>query len=760
VDSGKTILASIKTGHTRVEAVVYSPDTGMLATAGFDESFTIGLGHCSVKVWDAKTEKLITTLNGHTDTVSCLAWGAELISGSADHWIRVWNTSTWEQIICLDEHSAGVTAIAIYDRILASASHDKTARLWNLDNGQPISSPLKHADTVSCVSFSADGQLVATGCHDHNVYAWTIIKDTSSRAARRSRNLKYSNDGDNPLSDADATQHSVQQVKDATEVSLEWLQTLRGQDWLRTRMGRDWLQTQGGQYMLQTERGREWLRRDGKDWLETPGGQDWLQTQGGQDWLQLPDGQDWLQTQERREPSSLHNPYSPPITSEPKWQENQGGQVWPQGQFSAYDDMPPLTEARMPQPQNGEWLGTRPGQAWQNTQGRRELVQPGSWRDWLSSREWLQTQAGQDWLQTEAGKDWLNGPNGQDWLQTLGGRDWLQTQSARGWLQSQSGRDWLWTQGGRGWLQTQGGRDWLNASSGQIWLQTQNGRDWLQTQGGRDWLDASDGQDWLQTQSGRDWLQIRNGRDWLQSRSGQDWLQTQNGRDWLRTQCARDWLQTQSGRDWLRSQGGRGWLQTQGGRDLLQTQGGRDWLDTSSGQDWLQTQSGQEWLLAQGGQDWLQTQSGRDWLQRLHGQAWQSTFASWQGRSQPDADVAPHVSPRPWLGFFSRRAPNPRAAAQKDKLRHTAQPPNTRAATQAQPKQDHSQAGAPSLSPLPLNLHAAVATTTPPLMPPPLAIGNLTIIDTPDAPKRQAGCWTRFWSCSCCTSTKSSDGFH
>jgi WD40 repeat protein len=59
-------------------------------------------------------------------------------------------------------------------RILASASWDKTARLWNLENGQPIGSPLQHADYVNCVSFSADGKLLATGCSDKNAYLWDI----------------------------------------------------------------------------------------------------------------------------------------------------------------------------------------------------------------------------------------------------------------------------------------------------------------------------------------------------------------------------------------------------------------------------------------------------------------------------------------------------------------------------------------------------------------------------------------------------------
>ncbi|KAG2344619.1 WD40 repeat-like protein [Suillus weaverae] len=47
-------------------------------------------------------------------------------------------------------------------------------QLWNLDNGQPIGSPLQHAESVDHVSFSEDGKLLATGCRDKNAYTWDI----------------------------------------------------------------------------------------------------------------------------------------------------------------------------------------------------------------------------------------------------------------------------------------------------------------------------------------------------------------------------------------------------------------------------------------------------------------------------------------------------------------------------------------------------------------------------------------------------------
>jgi WD40 repeat protein len=186
VDSGETmpepiknILASIETGHDAVFAVVYSPDTTLIATGGRDGPETEELIECSVKIWDAKTGRLVATLKGHTDLVLCLAWtkdGKTLVSGSWDSSIRIWNTTNWKQTAVLEEHTSWVFAIAISpnDHILASASLDNTARLWNLENGQPISSPIQHPESVLCVSFSAGGKRLATGCDDNNAYIWDV----------------------------------------------------------------------------------------------------------------------------------------------------------------------------------------------------------------------------------------------------------------------------------------------------------------------------------------------------------------------------------------------------------------------------------------------------------------------------------------------------------------------------------------------------------------------------------------------------------
>ncbi|KAG1866046.1 WD40-repeat-containing domain protein [Suillus subluteus] len=126
-------------------------------------------------------------------------------------------------------------------------------------------------------------------------------------------------------------------------------------------------------------------------------------------------------------------------------------------------------------------------------------------------------------------------------------------------------------------------------------------------------------------------------------------------------------------------------------------------------------------------------------------------FSSFFRRSRPDSDVAPHLSPRPWLGFFSRRAPSARTVGQRKSRLYVAPAPNTKATSKGQLKQHPNKSGA-----LPLSLlrpQAADASTTSPLAPRPAVTTPVDVASTLDGSIREAGCCTRFWSCVCCAST-------
>jgi len=175
VKSGDTVLGPIKTGHP-VYAVIYSPDTTKIATADYNDSSLL-------KIWDAKTGNLLSTIKLHHHVFS-LAWTSDqkkLITGS-NFSIRIFDTATWQQIAILEGHTDLVESLSLFqnDRLLASGSYDKTARLWNLDTNLPVGAPIQHEHMVRSAAISADGKQLVTGCHDFNAYVWdihTTLKD-------------------------------------------------------------------------------------------------------------------------------------------------------------------------------------------------------------------------------------------------------------------------------------------------------------------------------------------------------------------------------------------------------------------------------------------------------------------------------------------------------------------------------------------------------------------------------------------------------
>jgi WD40 repeat protein len=176
VETGETILRVGPLELTNMHTAVYSPDKTMIATGG--RASDIGF----IKIFDPNTGKLVKNLEPTvSEVVYSLTWpedGKTLISGSDNGKIKIWNTTTWHQIAVLTGHTSTVDDVAVSPngRILASASWGPggTMRLWNLENGEPISSPIQSDNGVHCVSFSADGKLLATGCCDGNAYTWDV----------------------------------------------------------------------------------------------------------------------------------------------------------------------------------------------------------------------------------------------------------------------------------------------------------------------------------------------------------------------------------------------------------------------------------------------------------------------------------------------------------------------------------------------------------------------------------------------------------
>jgi WD40 repeat protein len=121
------------------------------------------------------------TLGGHEKGVYGVSFSADgkmVASASGDKTVKLWDTSTGKQIKTLSGHTNGVWGVSFSadGKMVASASHDKTVKLWDTSTGKQIKTLSGHTDAVYGVSFSADGKMVASASGDKTVKLW----DTST----------------------------------------------------------------------------------------------------------------------------------------------------------------------------------------------------------------------------------------------------------------------------------------------------------------------------------------------------------------------------------------------------------------------------------------------------------------------------------------------------------------------------------------------------------------------------------------------------
>jgi WD40 repeat protein/serine/threonine protein kinase len=139
-----------------VNDLAFSLDGRQLATASQDQT---------IKMWDTSTGQELKTLRGHTGGVGRVAFtpdGQRLVSSSNDQTIRIWDVSTGLERSCLKGHTDTVVAVAINSEgtRLASADSSGAIKLWDVET-QQSARPLEPPDSASSVAFRSDGQILA-----------------------------------------------------------------------------------------------------------------------------------------------------------------------------------------------------------------------------------------------------------------------------------------------------------------------------------------------------------------------------------------------------------------------------------------------------------------------------------------------------------------------------------------------------------------------------------------------------------------------
>jgi len=156
-------------GHTGgVTSVAFSPNGEQLLTGSMDKT---------IRVWNANLGSESQILTGHTDGVLSVVFspdGQRVFSGSLDATAKLWDVGSGRELRTLRGHTGGVSSVAFswFGQRVVTGSADTTAKVWNIDSGEALLTLTGHENGVRSVVFSPDGEQLLTGSMDTTAKLW------------------------------------------------------------------------------------------------------------------------------------------------------------------------------------------------------------------------------------------------------------------------------------------------------------------------------------------------------------------------------------------------------------------------------------------------------------------------------------------------------------------------------------------------------------------------------------------------------------
>ncbi|MGF1580169.1 MAG: WD40 repeat domain-containing protein [Gemmataceae bacterium] len=152
-----------------------SPDGGILATG--HRVTRAGLTTGQIRLWDVATRKeTLKPIEQDSPAVSLsfAPGGTALLTGGADHQVRVWNYKTGQFLRGYAGHIGSVNHVAATPdgKFYVSAGKDSTVRVWDVQPAARVISA--HQDWICTFAASEDNKLLATGSRNGEVSIWDL----------------------------------------------------------------------------------------------------------------------------------------------------------------------------------------------------------------------------------------------------------------------------------------------------------------------------------------------------------------------------------------------------------------------------------------------------------------------------------------------------------------------------------------------------------------------------------------------------------
>jgi uncharacterized caspase-like protein len=143
----------------------------------FRENSLLATGGGTVSIRDLSNAEPSEVFGNHTDSIYAMAISpteAQTATASADKTAKIWDMETKTLQHTLKSHSAAVWSVGFSPdgETIATGSVDTTIKLWDTTSGTLKDTLSGHRDWVFAVAYSPQGDMLASASKDHTIKLW------------------------------------------------------------------------------------------------------------------------------------------------------------------------------------------------------------------------------------------------------------------------------------------------------------------------------------------------------------------------------------------------------------------------------------------------------------------------------------------------------------------------------------------------------------------------------------------------------------
>lgn len=189
----RMVAPAISQRYASVADVLQDLTSIATGTAGFSAAIALPPKPASVSL-PTTSWQCIRTLDAHEQCVTAIAVspdGKRFASASFDRTIKLWHLDTATLLGTFKGHLQPVMSLAFSPdgTSLLSGSIDDTIKIWDLSGNAPVRTLTDHSDSILAhsVAVSPDGQAIVSGSDDNTIKIWQLSSGRLIRTLRESR---------------------------------------------------------------------------------------------------------------------------------------------------------------------------------------------------------------------------------------------------------------------------------------------------------------------------------------------------------------------------------------------------------------------------------------------------------------------------------------------------------------------------------------------------------------------------------------------